>query len=114
MAYTSGPRLTSQDKTHGLVLLDACPAPPPSIDRSALAKKQKDDQSRPAFQTRISIHHGSNDPTRGGGPGVYLSGSAVLFLKFSDASRSIDDFLLPCIKWVTVRTNLYVEILSKS
>ena len=43
-----------------------------------------------------------------------LSGSAVLFLKFSDAPRSIDDFLLPCIKWVTVRTNLYMEILSKS
>ena len=43
-----------------------------------------------------------------------LSGSAVLFLKLSDAPRSIDDFLLPCIKWMTVRTNLYMEILSKS
>lgn len=43
-----------------------------------------------------------------------LGGSAVFFLKFSDTPRSIDDFLLPCIKRVTVRTDLYMEILSKS
>ena len=43
-----------------------------------------------------------------------LGGSAVFFLKLSDAPRSIDDFLLPCIKRVTVRTDLYMEILSKS
>ena len=43
-----------------------------------------------------------------------LSRSAVFFLKLSDAPRSIDDFLLPCIKRMTVRTDLYMEILSKS
>ena len=43
-----------------------------------------------------------------------LSRSAVFFLKLSDAPRGIDDFLLTCIKRVTVRTDLYMEILSKS
>ena len=43
-----------------------------------------------------------------------LGGSAVFFLKLSDAPGSIDDFLLACIKRVTIRTNLYMEILSKS
>ena len=43
-----------------------------------------------------------------------LSRSTVFFLKLSDAPRSIDDFLLACIKRVTVRTNLYMEILCKS
>ena len=43
-----------------------------------------------------------------------LNRSAVFFLKLSDAARSIDDFLLACIKRVTVRTDLYMEILSKS
>ena len=43
-----------------------------------------------------------------------LSRSAVFFLKLSDAPRSIDDFLLACIKRVAVRTDLYMEILSKS
>ena len=76
-------------------------------------KKQKDDRSRPAFRvefpftTDLMALPAAAIPER-------LSGSAVLFLKFSDAPRSIDDFLLPCIKWVTVRTNLYMEILSKS
>ena len=44
----------------------------------------------------------------------YLGGSAVFFLKLSDAPCSIDDFLLSCIKRVTVRTDLHMEILSKS
>ena len=43
-----------------------------------------------------------------------LGGSTVFFLKLSDAPRGIDNFLLTCIKRVTVRTNLYMEILSKS
>ena len=34
--------------------------------------------------------------------------SSVFFLKLSDAPRSIDDFLLACIKRVTVRTDLYM------
>ena len=43
-----------------------------------------------------------------------LGGAAVFFLKLSDAPGSIDDFLLTCIKRVTVRTDLYMEILSES
>ena len=43
-----------------------------------------------------------------------LGDSAVFFLKLSDAPRRINNFLLACIKRVTVRTNLYMEILSKS
>ena len=43
-----------------------------------------------------------------------LGDSAVFFLKLSDAPRSIDDFLLTYIKRVAVRTDLYMEILSKS
>ena len=43
-----------------------------------------------------------------------LGGSAVFFLKFSDAPRSIDYFLLACIERMTVRTDLYMEIFSKS
>ena len=90
------------------------PVPPLSVDQSALAKKQKDDRSRLTFQNWICIHHGSNGALPAAAIPECLSSSAVLSLKFSDAPRSIDDFLLPCIKWVTVRTNLYMEILSKS
>ena len=43
-----------------------------------------------------------------------LGGSTVFFLKLSDTPRSIDNFLLSCIKRVTVGTDLYMEILSKS
>ena len=43
-----------------------------------------------------------------------LTYSAVFLLKLSDAPRGIDNFLLTCIKRVTVRTDLYMEILSKS
>ena len=43
-----------------------------------------------------------------------LGRSAVFFLKLSDTPRSIDNLLLACIKRVTVRTNFYMEILSKS
>ncbi len=89
------------------------PAPPPSIDQSALAKKNKRTTEvvqlfrvEFPFTTDLMALPAAAIPER-------LSGSAVLFLKFSDAPRSIDDFLLPCIKWVTVRTNLYMEILSK-
>ena len=55
-------------------------------------------------------------PTRGAAAETpeRLGGSAVFFLKLSDAPRSIDDFLLTCIKRVAVRTDLYMEILSKS
>ena len=80
-----------------------------------MAKEQKDDRSRPAFQSSVSIHHGSNGPTHvAAAIPERLSGSAVFFLKLSDAPRSIDDFLLTCIKRVAVRTDLYMEILSKS
>ena len=43
-----------------------------------------------------------------------LGASTVFFLKLSDTPRSIDNFLLSCIKRVTVGTDLYMEILSKS
>ena len=42
-----------------------------------------------------------------------LGSSTVFFLKFSDAPRSIDDFLLACIKWVAGGANFYTEITTQ-